>query len=172
MKGKLIFEEEQKFVGTWTWYLLLSITAFSVVPGVYILSTMNEKETGLISIGIVLLVMTGVIVLHVAMRLKVTIDRSAIYYRFPPFVRTERKLDKSDIQAINVRKYQPIWEFGGHGYRFRFGSGRAMSVAGKHGLQLILSNGKRLLIGTQKPEELERAISQLKENWSTVEDNG
>jgi len=172
MKGKILFEEEQKFVGTWTWYLLWAITGFSVVPGLYILATMDKIETGLISIGIALVVMIGVLIFHAIMRLKVTIDTSAIYYQFPPFVRTERKLDKSDIQAINVRKYQPIWEFGGHGYRFRILSGRAMSVAGKDGLQLILSNGKRLLIGTQKPEELERTILQLKENWSTAEDNG
>ena len=172
MKGKILFEEEQTFVGTWTWYLLLSITAFSLVPGIVILATSEEMETGLFSIGIVFLIMSGVILLHAVMRLQLTVDGSAIYYRFSPFIRSERKLQKADIQAINVRKYRPIWEFGGHGYRFRIGSGRALSVVGKHGLQLILSNGKRLLIGTQKPEELERAISQLKENWATAEDHG
>jgi len=114
MKCKILFEEEQTFVGTWTWYLLLSITAFSLVPGIVILATGDEMEIGLIIVGIVAVVMSGVILLHAVMKLQLTVDGAAIYYRFLPFVRSERKLQKADIQAINVRKYRPIWEFGGH----------------------------------------------------------
>ena len=171
MKGKILFEEEQTFVGTWTWYLLLAIAALSVVPGLILLATQEEAQSGLISGGIALTIMSVVILLQATMRLQVTVDSSAVYYRFPPFVSKERMLGKIDIQTLNVRKYRPLWEYGGYGYRFRFSSGRAINVAGKHGLQLVLSNGKRLLIGTQKPEELERAIAQLKENWTTTEDH-
>ncbi|MCP4457053.1 MAG: hypothetical protein GY816_03345 [Cytophagales bacterium] len=172
MKENVLFEEEQSFVGTRTWYLVLSIAVLSIVPGIILLATQEEVLNGLVSGGIAVVIMSGVILLHVRMRLHVTIDNSAIYYRYAPFVQSERTLGKEDIQAMNIRIYRPLWEYGGYGYRFRIGSGRALNVAGRHGLQLILANNKRLLIGTQKPDELERAISQLKENWVTVENHG
>ena len=118
-----------------------------------------------------ILIMGFIIALYTVMRLQVSIDNSAIYYRFPPFIRVEKILTNLDIRTINVRKYRPIWEYGGYGFRVRFRSGKALNIAGKYGLQLVLSNGKRLLLGTQKPQELKQALVRLKESWSRIEDH-
>ncbi len=172
MKRKIVFHEEQTFVGTRTWYFLLAIAVVSITPGIGIIKSGENVETGWAALVIALVVMILVIAMHAIMTLQVTVDSSAIYYRYPPFVRKERRLTKTDIQAMNIRKYRPIWEFGGYGYRYRLGSGRALNVSGKDGLQIVLANGKRLLIGTQKPEELGRIINQLKENWIVEEGHG
>ena len=37
--------------------------------------------------------------------------------------------------------------------------GKAYNVSGNRGVQLGLSNGKQLMIGTQRPEELAEALS-------------
>lgn len=164
MKGKIIFKEEQSFVGTWMWYLVIGISLFSV--GGTILSLLqNPDNEGVIGLVIAAVVTGGIILLFSTSKLYISIDQEAIYYRYPPFVNNEKKITKADVDEIYVRKYRPIREYGGYGYRFRFRSGRAMNVAGNMGLQLNLKNNKRILIGTQKPEAMEQAVRRLKENW-------
>ncbi len=44
----------------------------------------------------------------------------------------------------------------------RYGpKGTAYNVSGKIGLQLELKNGKKILIGTRKPEEIENLLHHL-----------
>ena len=114
---------------------------------------------------IVVIICRGLVLLLGRSKLETVIDDRAVYYRFPPFVNREHRLTQEDISEIYVRKYRPIWEYGGWGYRIRPGKGKALNVSGNIGLQIILKNGKALLIGTAKREELERAVRRLKENW-------
>ena len=66
-----------------------------------------------------------------------------------------------------MRTYKPIVEYGGWGLRSGvFGSGQAFNVYGNIGLQLELKNRKKLLIGTQKKYEIEKALEQIKRNQS------
>jgi hypothetical protein len=71
------------------------------------------------------------------------------------------------ISKSHVRKYNPVWEYGGWGgkrYRWRIMHGRidvAYNVWGDMGLQLELINGKRVLIGTRKPVEMEDVLRKL-----------
>lgn len=164
MKGKILFEEKQSFVGTWMWYLVIVISVLSVGGTVFSWVYSNNPE-GPIGTTIAAIVTIGVIVLFGTSKLYTTIDDHAIYYRYPPFVNSEKMLTRADIEEIYVRDYKPIMEYGGWGYRFRFRSGRALNVAGNVGVQILTSAGKRILIGTQKPEDLKWAVKRLKENW-------
>jgi hypothetical protein len=59
-------------------------------------------------------------------------------------------------------KETKIIEYGGWGIRKTFsGKGTAYNVKGKNGLQLVFKNGDRLLIGTQKAEELKETLLTL-----------
>lgn len=165
MKGKLLFEEEQSFVNTWIFYLVIGLSVFAISGvGVSIWKDgfSSEKIAGLIIVFVVCLV---IIIILGFSKLYLTIDSTTIYYRYPPFVNSEKRLTKDDVIELYVRQYKPIWEYGGWGYRVRPGKGRAMNVSGNKGLQFILKNNKQLLIGTQKPQELEWAIKRLKDNW-------
>ena len=164
MKGKLLFKEEQSFIGTWMWYLVIGITVLSIAGTAVGLFFTKDSE-GVIGLIIATLVTGAVVALFYSSKLYVSIDKDNLYYRFPPFVNGEKKLGKEDIKELYVRTYKPITEYGGWGYRFRFRSGRAINVAGNKGLQLRFKNDKRLLIGTQKPEEMKHAVRRLKENW-------
>ena len=56
-----------------------------------------------------------------------------------------------------MRIYRSFREYGGHG--IRYGSkGKAYTVSGDRGVQIELLNGKQLLIGSQRAEELVQAI--------------
>jgi len=78
-----------------------------------------------------------------------------LYIRFYPL--THQKIPFEHIVHCEVRTYNPIREFGGWGIRYGKG-GKAYNVSGNRGVQLDLVNGKRLLIGSGRPEELARAI--------------
>jgi hypothetical protein len=61
-----------------------------------------------------------------------------------------------------VRRYNAIGEYGGWGVRLGlFGEGKVLSVSGDRGLQLQFLDDKKLLIGTNKPEELIKTLQQI-----------
>ena len=67
----------------------------------------------------------------------------------------------NEIKICRIRTYQPIMEYGGWGIRAWGSSGTAFNVSGNIGLQLELTNKKRVLIGTQKPDEIKNFLHQL-----------
>ena len=91
------------------------------------------------------------------MRLKTDVRRDGLHVRFFPLM--SRVIPFDEITRCEVRTYRPIREYGGWGIRSGLGgTGAAFNVSGNRGVQLELSGGKRLLIGSQKPEELAAAI--------------
>jgi hypothetical protein len=57
------------------------------------------------------------------------------------------------VKRAYIRQYNPIKEYGGWGLKWS-STNAAYNIMGNVGLQLVLQNGKKILIGTQKPEEL------------------
>jgi TATA-box binding protein (TBP) (component of TFIID and TFIIIB) len=45
--------------------------------------------------------------------------------------------------------------------RYSVNHGKAYNVSGNQGVQLFFTNGKKLLIGTQKPEEITAILKQI-----------
>jgi hypothetical protein len=86
-------------------------------------------------------------------RLETNITEVAISVRFFPLHLKFRKYLWLDIEAAEVRKYKPLLEYGGYGIR-GFGKNRALNISGNTGLQLVLKDGRKLLIGTQKGHEM------------------
>lgn len=124
----------------------------------------TEKQEILNALLISLAVEIGVIALFISMRLKTRIDDKGVSFSFQPFLRN-RDYGWAEIEKVWVRKYKPIGEYGGWGFRGGFfrKAGRAYNVWGDKGLQLQLKNGKRILIGTQQHEELAVFLKRLKE---------
>jgi hypothetical protein len=106
------------------------------------------------------------------MVLRVEIREDGIYYQYSPIHWKWRMLPYSNIKTAYIRKYSALKEYGGYGIRLGFaGKGRALNVRGNIGLQLEFNDNKsKLLIGTQKPEELAKALNQ-KITMSSPSDN-
>jgi hypothetical protein len=81
-----------------------------------------------------------------------------IYYRFFPFHLRFHRIAAESLVSYEVRTYKPIKDYGGWGIRYGRGS-KAYNVSGNRGVMLEFSDGKRLLIGSQKPDDLANAIS-------------
>lgn len=154
----LLFQERQRFTQWWLWLILISI----LIPVFYEL--WNNINSGasfnlaafLWSGGLVLLI----ILLFLFMRLDTEIKGDGVYVRFFPFASKLKVYEWEDIDKAYVRKYRPLIEYGGWGVRYG-ARGKALNVSGNQGLQLELKNGKKLLIGTRKPEELNAVLLQL-----------
>ncbi|MEM9681270.1 MAG: hypothetical protein AAF901_13185 [Bacteroidota bacterium] len=164
MKGKIQFQEKQSFVGTWMWYLVIGISILSV-GGTALSWFHSHNSEALVGLSIASISVVGVITLFSTSRLEVIIDEHTLYYKYPPFICSEKQISREDIKEIYVRNYKPLFEYGGWGYRTSLRNGKALNISGDIGLQLVLKNDKRLLIGTQKKEAMEQAVRRLKENW-------
>ncbi len=107
----------------------------------------------------IMLFSIGFTYLFYALKLITEVRDEGLYIRFFPL--SHRIILFEDIRSCEVRGYRPIKEFGGWGIRYGRG-GKAYNISGDRGVQLELSEGKPLLIGSQKPEELERSINKLR----------
>ncbi len=157
-----VFVETQKFDQWWMRLLLFGVLFLSIGPVLIYNDTANLGENELI---IVLLVsaFTALIVVFVLfiLTLKTKIDDQGVHVNFYPFKRSPSLIIWSEIAKIYTREYSPISEYGGWGYRVRFfkNTGAAYNVRGNIGIQIELTSGKKVLIGTQKQSEANAVIS-------------
>jgi hypothetical protein len=73
--------------------------------------------------------------------------------------RMRYRIPLKNITRAFYRAYSPLAEYGGWGIRTGK-QGRAFNMRGNEGVQLVLRSGQRVLIGSQRPEELVRAIQK------------
>lgn len=152
----MIFIEKQRFSQWWLWLLLFLVVSNLVREFLY--GTVEEKQALFFSA----LTLTLTSVLFGIMNLETSIDNNGISVRFFPFHLKKKHFNWDQLESCSIRTYKPVIEYGGWGIRKTFsGKGTAYNVKGKVGLQLVFKNGDRLLIGTQKAEELNEVLKTL-----------
>lgn len=139
--------ERQKFNQWWLWLIMFVTLAATAVP------LFEGVMNGAIKAGMFLgpAVMFAVMILLATLELRTTITEDGIEVKFWPL--GTKRIFRAEIEGAVVRKYSPIGEYGGWGYRIG-PNGKAFNMQGNQGLQLALEGGEQLMIGTQKPEEL------------------
>ncbi len=68
------------------------------------------------------------------------------------------RIGVAEIESAETRQYSAMREYGGWGVRLSRSSGRAYNASGDQGVQLVMTDGRRILIGTQQPEQLLGAL--------------
>ncbi|MEI8280664.1 MAG: hypothetical protein WCG87_12975 [Bacteroidota bacterium] len=160
------FSETQKFRQWWVWVILLVSICAAIVgisKGDTHGSNMSKQTVMLITILASLVPIGLVVILFVFMKLETKIDGTGVYYRFFPIQMRMQHMEWTDIEQAYVRKYSPIKEYGGWGYRYSFRNGMAYNIAGNMGLQIVKKGGKKILIGTQKPDEVAELLKRFAE---------
>jgi len=172
---KTIFREEQKFGQWWLWLLIIGTAASVIIPfsaGIYtqIIRGIPWGDQPMGDTGLVLTsfftitLMVAMIWLFISLKLITEIRPDGIWYRFPPLIRKWRCIKKEEISQFEVRQYKPIAEFGGYGIRYSpVRKMKAFNVSGNTGISVMLKNGRRVLIGTQKKAGLESAMNKMME---------
>jgi hypothetical protein len=171
--ARIYFEENQRFNQPWVWILMIGITTITLGGLVYssiINLTGNENVNTETDVNALIFALVFTFIVFVAIywllltvRLYTRVENDGIHYRFPPIINKWKHISKAELKSFQVRKYSPIMEYGGWGYRIRK-NGKALNVRGNMGLDMEMNDGKKLLIGTQKPEELKLALQKLNEN--------
>ena len=92
------------------------------------------------------------------LKLEITVFPDRIEIRMTPF--SHRVFRPDEIAGAAARTYRPLREYGGWGVR-GWGANKAYNASGDQSVQLVLTNGNRVLIGTQHSAELEAAIVSI-----------
>jgi hypothetical protein len=177
--SKIFYTEVQRFNQLWLKLLMGAAWIASMVPffiGIHEQMIRGNpwgdrpmSDTGLIMTAVSVLILMGVITfLLFESRLIIEVDDRGIHYRFPPFLLKNRLIHKEEIASFEVRKYNPLLDYGGWGVRVGFpGKGKAYNVSGNIGLQLHLLNGKTVLFGTCRPDAIRYAMERLMQGSSS-----
>ncbi len=142
-----LFEEKQYFRQWWLWAILGGSCLLTLWAG----SLAHSRIPAFVNLLLLWL--------FYAMRLETRVDATEIRLRFFPL--TRRTIPLAAIQSCEARTYRPIREYGGWGIRWGF-SGMAYNVSGDRGVQLVLKDGKRILIGSQRADELATMINEAR----------
>lgn len=156
-ENNVIFREVQRF-GLWCYLLLVCVIGFSAVITLFAVPP-EQSVIRILGIGLPILFL----VLFLTLKLETKVRSDGLYVRFFPFHIRYKKFGAADLERYYARTYKPMLEYGGWGIRFGK-NGRAYNANGNKGVQLVLKNGKRLLIGSQMPDELVEAISSIMKN--------
>jgi len=157
-----VFNETQRFNQWWLKVILLAMF-LSLLYAIYhwyfvntnVGNVSSDDTTGQV---IVFLSIAPLFILFYFLKLTTEIDESGIHYQFLPFHFSKKTIHWHEMDDCYLRAYKPIAEYGGWGYRTSFGNGKAFNVKGNKGIQINLSNGKKVLLGTQKQEQAEKVI--------------
>ncbi|WP_276502220.1 DUF6141 family protein [Terrimonas pollutisoli] len=137
---------------------------FKVMAGIFILALLfnffiQKGSFGDIAASLLVgLLICIVVIIFSDLRLITQIRTDGIYVRFTPFEQSFKKYSWDSIQEVFVSKFNPATI----GIGIRFGPrGKAYIFSGDTGLQIIFTNGERLLIGTRHPDEMKSVLSKL-----------
>lgn len=171
--SRILFTEQQKFPQIWLFVFIgvSNLTVFIPLMYGFYQQIINGQpwgqspmsDTGLIVL--ILVITAGIALINFIIfsaRLETQIKDNSVYYKYFPFVWNWKLIYKDRITSFQIRTFRPVIEFGGYGYRKRpFKKMTALIMSGNNGLQLDLNDGRKLVIGTQKPNELGEAMQKL-----------
>ena len=153
------YREEQSMRQWWLWALLLMIASIAVY--VFIAQILYGQSVGDnpmpdYATYLFLIFSYALILLFLKLKLVTEIDSDGIRFRYIPFLKKSYSWD--EIESVRVVKYG----FVGYGIRYSFKYGTVYNTSGNRGLAVNLVNGKRFLIGTQNPEEVDSFLKSLR----------
>jgi len=163
----MIFREVQKFRQPWLWLVIVFI--FLLIVGLFGWGMIQQlvfgkpwgdrplSDTGLLIAGSLAIAFgMGLLAFFYNLKLVTEVRSDGLYFRFF-LLFSSHMIPLDEIKRYEVQTCNPIKEYGGWGIRYG-PKGKAYNVSGNRGVQLELSDGKRILIGSQKPEEFAKAI--------------
>tara|TARA_R110000868_G_scaffold143107_3_gene360879 strand:- start:497 stop:1006 length:510 start_codon:yes stop_codon:yes gene_type:complete len=164
--SKILFKEEQKFTQWWLWLLLLSplaVLIYSIFEPIFSEAGFTEGNYSFLNstssdFWIPFFILLSILVLFMLLKLKTEITKERISMRyFPLFSKEWLWIDIEKAEVIN-------YGFVGYGIRISLKHGMVYNVKGTKGLALLLKNGKKIVLGTQRPEELEHILRRILNN--------
>lgn len=173
--NQVLFKEEQQFRQWWNLLIVITASVSGIVFSIYALYQQiivgkqigNEPAPNAV-LAILIVFLLIFLWFYLRLKLEVWIDNQGVHYRFFPLIFRERIISVHEIKKYEIRKYSAIRDYGGWGIKKSFRWGRAYNVSGNVGLQLYLTNGKKVLFGTQRPQAIMHAIDTIRNEKQNV----
>jgi len=167
-----LYYEVQRINKLLKWFILLFLGAIPLISYaiLFYLFTFKHnpfflsKETyTFFTTGIiVILISILIIILFSSLKLEIFLNSEGIFFRLFPIQQKFRKITFAEVAFFTVRKFNPITEYGGWGIRYSIrGNGVAYTLSGNFGLQIELNNSRKVLIGTQNPDQILSSLLSL-----------
>ena len=157
---QLLFREEQRFRQPWVWacvFVPMILTAAGILWQFWSGRPPGSGPLPTASLVRIELALAAVAVWVYQMRLVTEVRAAELSLHFRWLWR-RRRIPVAEIRRHNVVAYNPVREYGGWGIRYGAAGDMAYNVSGDRGVRLELTNGDHLLVGSQRPEELARAL--------------
>ncbi len=164
-KQKILFEEKQGFRQVWLWVMVLGVASLFWAGFAYQLSQVNSRGGHVVEVAsafiLVLLLGLGLPVFFFLMSLTTVVEPGVLKVWFWPFHLKPRIIYLHLVRDYDKVTYNPILEYGGWGIRWT-PNGKAYNMSGNKGVKLYFYHQKPILIGSQHPKQLLKAIAQAK----------
>lgn len=166
MKGKpLLFREEQYFCHGYLMNIFLGIAVVWLVAAIIVLAIKDggtsSEDSGTMEVLLGPLLLIAILSsINFFSGLVTEVRRDGLFVRFIPFHFKFHRIPLDDAETIEAKTYRPVLDYGGWGIRVGFKK-KAYNVYGSRGVEIRFGNGRKLLIGSQRPEELEKQIKAI-----------
>lgn len=160
MTGPVLYRETQRFRQWWVWVLLLVVAAaawWAFIQQIILGRPFGQNpapDWGVWLLWVVIGIGLPALLLSIRMAVEVMSDQVVIRYR--PLVK--RSIPAAEIVEAKARTYQPVKEYGGWGIKGWSRKNMAYNMSGHRGVELTLRDGRRVMLGSQQPEQLAQAI--------------
>ena len=159
------FEEIQKFRQPWLLAPLGLLSAMIwVMTGLQVLGGKqigNNPAPDFVMILMWVLIGIGMPLFFWFLQLKTRVGPEGLTFQFFLLHFKAKRYRFDEIESCESVTFRPILEYGGWGIRYN-GTEWAYTVSGARGVRIKFKNGKQILIGSQKPDDLARAIKKFK----------
>jgi hypothetical protein len=156
-----VYREEQNFA--WWIYALLAVMVglAGFAPGWVRPAAPAPNGWGLnIPIGLAVGLTLPVILVLGVLRMTTEVRPTDVRVWFGWIPTYQQALELTAIERVEVVSFRPIIEHGFWGVRRAADGERVLTARGNRGVRLYLSDGTRLLIGSQRPEALAEALEK------------
>ncbi len=110
-----------------------------------------------------LIMMGGLVIMFLKMKVEINANATAIEARMFPFMRSYRISNLSDIQSLEIIKYDSMMKYGGVGLKKQLGGLTSYTMNTKgHTLRIKFKEKKELHVQITKIEDWKRYISEFK----------
>ena len=145
------FEEEQR-LAPWIvgfTYLVLALALFIIY------STLPDESEGLDAFTLIALPIIVATLAFTMLKMTTRVDGEGVRIKTLYFI--SRLIEFSEIESAEAVTYRPLLDYGGWGLRISH-KGKAYNLSGNRGVQLHLTRGRRVLIGSQRADALAASI--------------
>ena len=103
------------------------------------------------------------LIIGLLLQLTTKVTSQGLFYKLKPFILKERFVSADKIEKFELLNDASLKDFGGFNLRSGFGRMRNIyTIAGSRGVKIILEDGSKIILGSQKPEMLARGLEKMK----------